>query len=70
MKVLTPICVERRDGGMAEAAIGFARHAGEVGVGDSVAGKRPDHLDRDFGIGPAGEPLNGRRSSRGQSSGT
>ncbi len=46
---------QRRHGGMAESAIGLARHAGEVGLGDRIAGKAADHLDGDFGIGPAGE---------------
>ena len=40
---------------MAERAVGLARHAGEIGLADRVADERPDHLDRDFGIGPAGK---------------
>ena len=40
---------------MAEVAVGFARHAGEVVIGDGVADERPHHLDRDLGIGPPGE---------------
>ena len=54
---------------MAERAVGLARHAGEVGLGDRIADKRADHLDGDLGIGPAGE--SGDRppaSSRGQAS--
>ena len=46
---------DRRHGGMAKIAIGLARHAGEVGLADGIAGERPDHLDRDFGIGAAGK---------------
>ena len=46
---------QRRDRGMAELAVGLARHAGEIGFGDRVAGERPDHLDGDLGVGPAGE---------------
>ncbi len=44
---------------MAKIAIGFARHAGEVLLGNGVAHERPDHLDRHFGIGPAGKILDG-----------
>ena len=43
----------------------------EIGLGDGVADERPDHLDGDLGIGPAGEA--GDRlaaSSVGQVSGT
>ena len=50
---------QRRHRGMAEVAVGLARHAGEVGFGDGIAGERPDHLDGDFGIGPAGEAEDG-----------
>ena len=46
---------QRRDRGMAKIAVGLARHAGEIGFGDGIADERPDHLDRDFGIGTAGE---------------
>ena len=36
-----------------------------------VADERPDHLDRDLGIGPAGEARDGlRATSCGQVSGT
>ncbi len=44
---------------MAEGAIGFARHAREIGFGDGAADKRPDHLDRDFGVRPAGKTGDG-----------
>ena len=40
---------------MAEGVIGLACHAGEIGLGNGVTDKRPDHLDRDFGIGTACE---------------
>ena len=52
---------QRRHRRVAEAAIGLARHAGEVGVGDGVAGEKPDHLDGDFGIRPAGKAEDGLR---------
>ena len=57
---------QRRHRGMAERAIGLARHAGEIGFAERVADERPDHLDRDFGIGPAGEIGDRLGSSRGQ----
>ena len=40
---------------MAEAAIGFARHAGEVGIADGAGGERTHHLDGDLGVGPSGK---------------
>jgi hypothetical protein len=40
---------------MAETAIGFACHAGEVGFLDGIADERPNYLDGDFRIRPAGE---------------
>ena len=46
---------DRCHGRMAERAVSFAHHAGEVGLGDGVADKKPDDFDRDLGIGPAGE---------------
>ena len=52
---------QRRYRGMAEGAIGFARHAGEVGLADRIGGKKPDHLDGDFGIRAAGKAEDGRR---------
>ena len=45
---------QRRHCGMPEVAIGFARHAGEVVIGDGVAHERPHRLDRHLGIGRAG----------------
>ena len=50
---------QRRHRGMAEIAVGLARHAGEVGLGDGIFGETADHLDGDFGIGPAGEAEDG-----------
>ena len=50
---------QRRDRGMAELAIGLARHAGEIGLGDGAPDERPDHLDGDFGIGTAGKAGDG-----------
>ena len=50
---------QRRHRRMAEAAVSLARHAGEVGLGDGIAGEKPDHLDGDFGIGPAGKAEDG-----------
>ena len=52
---------ERRHRGMAEIAVGLARHAGEVRFADGIADERPHHLDGDFGIGPSGEACDGRR---------
>ena len=46
---------QRHDSGMAEGAVGLARHARQLGVGNAVADKKPDHLDRHFGVGPSGE---------------
>ena len=51
--------VERHHGGMAERGVGLIGHAAEIGVGDFAADKRPDHLDRDFPIGPAEQPGDG-----------
>ena len=64
-------CDERRDGRMAEGAVGLARHAGEIGLGNGVADEGPDHLDRDLGVrlaGKAGDRL--AASSVGHVSGT
>ncbi len=44
---------------MAERAVGLACDAREIAVGDLAAGERTDDLDRDFGIGPAGEGRDG-----------
>jgi hypothetical protein len=41
-----------------EGSVGFARHAGEIGLGQAVPHERPDHLDRHFGIGFAGQASN------------
>ena len=46
---------QRRDRRMAKIAVGLARHAGEIVLGNGIADKRPDDLDRDFRIGPAGK---------------
>ena len=46
---------------MAERAVGLARHAGEVGLGDRIADERPDHLDRHLGVGPPRRSLRSRR---------
>ena len=40
---------------MAEAAIGFADHAREIGLGNALADEGTDHVDRDFGVRLAGE---------------
>jgi hypothetical protein len=50
---------ERRHRRMAEGAIGLARHAGEIGLGQTAADKGTDHLDRDFGVWLAGKARNG-----------
>ena len=50
---------------MAESPVGFARHAGEIGVRDSAADERLDHLDRDFGVRPAGKTGDGVVHDRG-----
>ena len=44
-----------RYGGMAEAAIGFARHAGQVGIADGTGCKRTHDLDDDLGVGLPGK---------------
>ena len=54
-EVVDAVLRERRHRRMAEAAVGLARHAGEVVLGNGVADEGPDHLDRHLGIGPAGE---------------
>ena len=46
---------ERGDCGMAKTAVGFARHACEVGFRDGIADERADHRDRDLGIGATGK---------------
>ena len=46
---------ERGHGGMAKIAIGFPGEPREIGR-DRVVGKGPDDLDRNFGVGAAGEP--------------
>src|SRR5262249_22960783 len=46
---------ERRHGRMAEGVVRLARHAGEVAVCDRAGRKTAHDLDRDLGIGPAGE---------------
>ncbi len=55
---------QRRGRRMAEAAVGLARHAREIGFGDAVADKGPDHLDRDLGIRPAGKARDRRAVER------
>jgi hypothetical protein len=55
MKSLTPNCVKRSNRRDAEMAVGLARHAGEVVVGNGVTDERADDLDGDFRIGPAGK---------------
>ncbi len=40
---------------MAEGAVGFLRHAGEVGVRDAAADEGLEHLDRHLGVRAAGE---------------
>ena len=56
MKVPGAELRERRDGRMAERVVGFARHAGEIGRRDRVAGEPADHVGGDLRVGPAGEP--------------
>ena len=70
-EIARPELHQRRDRGMAEIAVGLARHAGEIRLGDGVADERADHLDRDFRIGPSGKACDRMaRSSRGQAAGT
>ena len=52
---------QRRHGGMAERAVSLAHHAGEVGLGDRIADKARDNVDRDLRIGAAGESGDLRR---------
>ena len=46
---------QRGNRGMAEIAVGLARHAGKVVFGNGVTDERADDLDGDFRIGPAGK---------------
>ncbi len=39
--------------GMAEGGVGLIGHAAEIGVGNLIADKRADHVDRDLPIRPA-----------------
>ena len=61
---------DRRHRRMAEGAIGLARDAREIGSRDLRRRRTADHLDRDLGIGPAGERGDGLGRKRGQDSGT
>ncbi len=45
--------------GMAEGAVGFPRHAREIGCSDKVVGEMPDDLHRDLRVGLAGEAADG-----------
>ena len=58
-EIVGAVLRQRRHRRMAEAAVGLARHAGEVVLGNRVADERPDHLDRHLGIGPPGERRDG-----------
>ena len=49
---------ERRGRRVAERAIGLARHARKIGLGDGLADKRLEHFDRDFGVRAAGKTCN------------
>ncbi len=49
---------ERSNRRMAKTAIGFARHAREIMLGDGFADKGANDLDREFGIGPSGKTGN------------
>ena len=62
--------VERHHGRMAERRVGLIGHAAEISVGNFLADERPDHLDRDFPIGPAKKARDGLGESCGQVSGT
>ena len=69
-EIARPELHQRGDRRMAEIAVGFARHAGEVVIGNGIADEGADDLDRDLGIGPAGEARDRPASSRGQAAGT
>ena len=69
-ELIGPDLIERHHGRMAEGRVGFIRHAAEIGVGDLARRKRPDHVDRDFPIGPAEKAGDGLGESCGQTSGT
>ena len=58
-EIARPELHERRDRGMAEIAVGLARHAAEIVLGDGIADEGADHLDRHLRIGPAGEARDG-----------
>ena len=49
---------QRRGRRMTEGAVGLARHAGKIGFRNGGADEGLDHLDRDFGVGLAGEAAN------------
>ena len=44
---------ERNHRGVAEGGVGLIGHAAEIGIGNLVADKRADHIDRHFPIWPA-----------------
>ncbi len=54
-----PDLIERNHGGMTERGVGLVGHAPEIGVGNLVADKRADDIDRDFPIGPAEKSRDG-----------
>ena len=63
-------CAERRDGRMAERAVGVVRHAREIGVGDRAADERAHDLAGDLGIRAAGQRRDLLGEKRGHESGT
>ena len=58
-ELIGPDLIERHHGGMAEGGVGLVGHAAEIGVGNLAADERPDHVDRDFPIGPAEKSRDG-----------
>ncbi len=46
---------EWRNSRMSKAAIGLTCHTSEIGLGNSIADKRTKDLDRNLGVGHAGE---------------
>ena len=69
-EAVRPVLDQWHHGRVAERAVGFARHAGEVGVGERVADERAEDLDGDLGVGPAGQAAIASGGKTGQDSGT
>jgi len=58
-ELIGPDLIERNHRGVAERGVSLVGHAPEIGVGNLIADKRADDIDRDFPIGPAEESRDG-----------